>query len=480
MIEIHSVFSSCLVAFVLFSQGVLSEARYNSLTQMPLQECDALLHEAGAPPIHTPIHVLQNLPEEVKARLYVVHTAALPPDCGLRVAPVGTAGTIRLDEVPNGNRGGENSSHEQHVPEVLNRPPCISDSWFILNLISNIPFFGTLSYANTMEVLEVANVEVFKAGDVVVPGRKRTEVLCVIWEGSCIEKRPPSRFESSTSATVWHAGDWTGPTSLQPNPEKAARPVGKKPLGDIIALSSQGVKVILLLMSDLDTILTRGSALYRKYKEQEAQQSFTDLSVSGAPAQHIPLNVADSLKANPLLGSLFAHQIRSLESIAEGPRKFNPGSYLWIAGDPCDYAFLLESGTASFGHAPNCVRTVTMRRSRQASMSNLMETDDGRVLEVDKLIKDMPPESDFARLELFMSLRAERIELDPDYRPSDPKRRNTHRNLNKVLARLYASRKVIDGLILSRGCFLSDTSRMVSGNLVSEWSGSSSSKHLHT
>jgi hypothetical protein len=69
------------------------------LRNLPLQEADLLLHEAGAPPIHTPLDVLMKLPEKVKKRMYVVHTSALPEGCDLRVAPTGTAGTIRLDRM---------------------------------------------------------------------------------------------------------------------------------------------------------------------------------------------------------------------------------------------------------------------------------------------------------------------------------------------------------------------------------------------
>jgi glyoxylase-like metal-dependent hydrolase (beta-lactamase superfamily II) len=78
--------------------GVLSQARADDLRNLPMQECDLILHEAGAPPIHTPLDVLMKLPQRIKDRLYIVHTAALPDDCDLRVAPTGTAGTIRLDQ----------------------------------------------------------------------------------------------------------------------------------------------------------------------------------------------------------------------------------------------------------------------------------------------------------------------------------------------------------------------------------------------
>jgi hypothetical protein len=72
---------------------------------MPLQETDLLLHEAGAPPIHTPLEVLQKLPQRVKKRMYVVHTSNIPKEFDLRVAPTGTAGTLRLDQFQRGRSG---------------------------------------------------------------------------------------------------------------------------------------------------------------------------------------------------------------------------------------------------------------------------------------------------------------------------------------------------------------------------------------
>jgi len=171
--------------------GVLSKARADDLRNMPLQETDLLLHEAGAPPIHTPLDVLLKLPQRVKDRLYVVHTSALPDDCELRVAPTGTAGTIRLDQSPgkkqgssetrSGSKGEEDymwtasseydpysdsmRSSFAHMPSgtssarsmrqsvfqgegttpaplVSLRPASSTDAWFILNLLSAVPFLS--------------------------------------------------------------------------------------------------------------------------------------------------------------------------------------------------------------------------------------------------------------------------------------------------------------------------------------------------
>ena len=184
--------------FRIASKGVLSKARAADLNHFPIQETDILLHEAGAPPIHTPLDVLLKLPTEVKNRLYVVHTSALPEGCELRVAPTGTAGTIRLDRIRRSsvssntnikrpsifesNYGssptflrstdvqgdvlleevdeyaeselfGSTAHVYAHLgkvapqkpyepPPVSLRPTSSSDAWFILNLLSAVPFLS--------------------------------------------------------------------------------------------------------------------------------------------------------------------------------------------------------------------------------------------------------------------------------------------------------------------------------------------------
>ena len=303
----------------LVEKGVLSKARCADLNHLPLQETDLLLHESGAPPIHTPLDVLLKLPVAVKRRLYVVHTSALPEGCELRVAPTGTAGTIRLDHIrrsdsiksrpsisesSNGStyrreprpsifestntnsflKYGRNSFTEQlfsevneyaeselldpspnaydHLlveeppprplrrfstepPPVSLRPSSSSDAWFILNLLSAVPFLSDLSYSATMEVLEAARVVAFCCNEVVLQASRRSNYLVVVWEGTCMESESinsnVSLVEGKVKA-VWYAGDWTGPRILQPE----RRLSGDSSSGhthDIVAMSADGVKV---------------------------------------------------------------------------------------------------------------------------------------------------------------------------------------------------------------------------------------------
>lgn len=290
------------------ASGVLTEARADDLRNFPIQDADLLLHEAGVPPLHTPLDVLLKMPRTVKDRLYVVHTQALPPGCDLRVAPTGTAGTIRLDEKELNPtftlkkntamssitaKGSDRSQFEDELvlqsmwnsseygsygdtsrfairsslprtsmigkgpiepPKVALRPTSTTDAWFTLNLLSAVPFLSGLSYASTMEVLETARVDAFCPNEVVVSASRRKEVLCVVWEGTCMERPCTSNRRSIAEDTVeesgfllesnavWHAGDWTGPIALQPEKHLSGESYFSRN-HDVVAMSQQGVKV---------------------------------------------------------------------------------------------------------------------------------------------------------------------------------------------------------------------------------------------
>ena len=112
----------------------------------------------------------------------------------------------------------------------------------------------SLSYAHTMEFLEIAHVEMYCAGEVVIEGCRRPDVLCVFWEGTCVErddreengkKDEEDSDDDAPQSTIWHAGDWTGPVSLQPDTSRCSQPSGAKG-NDIIAISEEGVKVCLM------------------------------------------------------------------------------------------------------------------------------------------------------------------------------------------------------------------------------------------
>jgi hypothetical protein len=346
-----------------------------------------------------------------------------------------------------------------------------------------------------MEILEITQVEVYCAGEVVLERQRRPHVLCVFWEGACTESSDsvePSDADAETEPIVWHAGDWTGPVSLQPDIARAGS--GEK-ARDIVAISKEGVKVIVVQMKDLQRILKSGSKLFRKYLALKAAQKDTL-----KPAQAAADSLLEVIRFNSVLGNLTALQKRHLESLAEGPRFFAPGSLLWKIGAPVDFAYLLVSGTATLGsRAPQRVGRSRMNRrgstgaisgsmasadhqhhGQPSNMEESRQFDPDLRIEPDKLLQNVHPNSEYARLEVTLQLRLEKMRAEM-YHMNDAEehrapsvvsskhnlqRTNHDRFANKVLARLYSRRAYTSGMVFSRGIFLSDTSRMVGGDLA--------------
>lgn len=241
-----------------------------------------------------------------------------------------------------------------------------------------------------MEVLETARVEVFAVNEVVIESNRRNNLLCVVWEGTCVEEKSgrekglPLISEnaevkpSEDKAVVWHAGDWTGPIALQPD-KRFSGESDFSETHDVVAMSSQGVKVITIEFSSLHSILKAGSPLYAKYLNRRAKQdqriSLEVASQGGSPTQMRlaealrSLNILDLLDQNFALRKLSAVQKRHMESLAVGPIGFEPGERLWRDGAPVEKAFLIVSGTASF---------VQNRRNAGSTVGVSMSIDDER------------------------------------------------------------------------------------------------------
>jgi len=200
--------------------------------------------------------------------------------------------------------------------------------------------------------------------------------------------------DDGTFKTVWHAGDWTGPICLQP--EKALS--GESELSsthDIVAISSQGVKVITVEYSSLHSILKSGSALYRTYLDRKAKKNYTGvpMCLQNTPSGHLyveqvrNLEIMEIIEYNSTLRKISAVQKRHLESLAEGPIYYAPGERLWCTGTPVDKAFIVVGGTASFLAKRRNASAVGVRMEddlHSAPLGEMMMKDAEKVREEDE------------------------------------------------------------------------------------------------
>lgn len=268
-----------------------------------------------------------------------------------------------------------------------------------------------------MELLETAKVDAYTTNDVIVHAERRRAVLCVVWEGTCSERSleipfgkragagalAPISEKSSPDTAIWHAGDWTGPLSLQPD-KRLSGESATSGTHDIVAISEEGAKVITVDFANLHSILKAGSRMYRRYLDRIAHQarvkhdashSVSERNSEATPTEQLfddavqNLNVLELLNDNSALRKLTAVQKRHLECLAEGPVSYQPGERLWRGGTPVDKAFLIVSGTASFvpkrrnaGSAAAAAASIKDGKERTGEMSvgDSMQADAARAM----------------------------------------------------------------------------------------------------
>ncbi len=82
-------------------QNLFADHRLEDLLAFPW-EADLIFHEAGIPPIHTPLETLQSLDQPVKRKLFLNHISAdkIPPESGLQLAPPGVGSTLTVKVQP--------------------------------------------------------------------------------------------------------------------------------------------------------------------------------------------------------------------------------------------------------------------------------------------------------------------------------------------------------------------------------------------
>eukprot|EP01133_Synstelium_polycarpum_P014612 gene14612-17279_t len=128
------------------SKSIMNSSRMNFFLK-PWNHT-VVLHEAGVPPIHTPVTVLANLSNEIKSRLYLVHISehSLPQASGLKIAREGVEHTLRLDVVKE--------SHSEAVD--------------ILKLMESVDIFRSIPLSQACEILRTATRKKYPAASVII------------------------------------------------------------------------------------------------------------------------------------------------------------------------------------------------------------------------------------------------------------------------------------------------------------------------
>ncbi|EGZ11691.1 hypothetical protein PHYSODRAFT_515964 [Phytophthora sojae] len=342
------------------SEGVLSPSRAQELLNFPWH-CDAILHEAGVPPIHTPLKTLMALDEDIRKKVYVVHTAAkdLPDNCGLRGAPEGVHNTITLD-----------------VPRLPEHAGALE----ILDLVRKVDLFAELTLNHAYEILQMARKVEYAKGEIVSKTGSvgDTFYIIIVGEAQAVHSKDSHHQDGAPNAD---------PPSLahSPSQENIAVP---KPLargrdsctrrrlsmlslakqyrpGDYFDLQSlltpnwllpydmiASTKLSLLEFNALDFnwFLRRTSSFERIQQLAQSRLYFS----------------YDIVESNQVFRRLTQAQRTALEIILR-PRDVTEGQVLWSIGNRCSSAVIVDKGHFLLKIAPSAGTTNGPSPIRNAS-----------------------------------------------------------------------------------------------------------------
>jgi len=184
----------------LCEKGVITPERRDALIDFPFHHT-LIFHEAGVPPLHTPLGPLTALPDAVKQRLYLVHIAKkdVPESSGLKAAEVGLDKTLHIDVHP-----------PEHADEID-----------VLNVFCSIDFFRELPLSRSKELLVLAKRRQVEAGDTIISQDTEGHEFFVIVQGSVSVMRDGQYVKS------YHSGDYFGETALVLNQPRTADVVAR-------------------------------------------------------------------------------------------------------------------------------------------------------------------------------------------------------------------------------------------------------------
>lgn len=151
----------------LYQRGDINRYRLIELTNFPWHH-SVVFHEAGRPPLHTPIRNLEELPDPVKKNIYLIHVtqSQIPKSSLLRKAPDGCNKTI----------------------EISVSPPDSSEALEYLNVLNHVDLFSDLPIEKAREFLTLVKPKKISKDTVIVKEGSVTERFYMIVSGKAQAK----------------------------------------------------------------------------------------------------------------------------------------------------------------------------------------------------------------------------------------------------------------------------------------------------
>jgi CRP-like cAMP-binding protein len=274
----------------LHKKGILPDGRYSELTEFDWYK-DFIIHEAGVPPLHTPLHIILEKPDDVKKRLLLVHTEKekITPESGLSISPTGLSNTRKIEVMP--------SVHGESVQ--------------ILGLIAGLDIFHNVKFDKAGELLSIVKYRKFFPGDCIVKDGEKSKRFYIIIAGRA------KLIEQGEEKAVLTSGSYFGETTII---------LDGISRNTIIALT----ELITLTIDKQDFLMfISNTPIYEKLKKLGNVRS---------------VGSWEAIEANSIFSSMTINQKNFLELIFEHV-KADEGEFIVYSEKTMEFALLWNDGT---------------------------------------------------------------------------------------------------------------------------------------
>lgn len=287
------------------NKGIFSEDRYKNLAETDFSKYDAILHEAGIPPIHTPISSLNELSDDIKKKIYLYHIAEkdLPEDSGFQKNHSGLENTVYLID---------------SKLEKGKQDPILSN----LDLLCSVELINWVPFNRINEIIESFKEIKCKADTIIIKENTKGNKFFIVKSGVI---KIYSDQKDNTFSKKLYRGDYFGESAIIGNGLRLANVLS---LTDSVLLEID--------KNDFNWIFD--------YKHKEDSKSrLTPLQMIKNLSEIRKAKEAEFINNNRVVKRMTENQ-KCLINMFIKECKVKKNEILWIKGKDTDFCFFIKTG----------------------------------------------------------------------------------------------------------------------------------------
>lgn len=173
-------------------EGLFSEIRYKFLAEKNFSKYDLILHEAGIPPIHTPMSELAKLSDDIKTKLYLYHVAVkdVLPEFNLQSIKTGLNNSVIIIQ----------NQEDKEEPIMAN-----------LDLLCSMELITWVPFNRILEIIDCFKVQKYSAETLIIKANTKGDIFYIVKKGvvQIYSDTPDNSFSK-----LIYRGDYFGESAI--------------------------------------------------------------------------------------------------------------------------------------------------------------------------------------------------------------------------------------------------------------------------